>query len=612
MRKPKRYIHGLDGLRAISVIAVILYHLNYPIAAGGYLGVTLFFVLSGYLITDLLFQEYQATNQIDFKQFWIRRFRRLLPALYTLLIVVVVWITLFQRSFLTGLREDVFAAIAYVSNWWYIAQDQSYFTKFDAPSVLQHLWSLAVEEQFYIVWPVLVWLGLKAVKEPSRLLLPMTAIMLASLVAMVVMYVPGEDPSRLYFGTDTRLFSIVLGGMLAVLWPSQLFTERMLQRRIRTTFDIIGSVALVAIIASFIFVGEDMTWLYRGGMGAISLVMAVVIAVVVIPDSYLSKVLSIRPLRWVGERSYGIYLWHFPIIILLGGGLGTPLPWPKAVLAVILTFICTVLSWRLVEVPVRYGGLGKLKSFYRNNYKTRKVRLQLMTMAVVLAVFTSGMVVAKSQSAAAAELQYHLEQAAAKQAKVQAKLEKEAKEKALQEAQAEKEEQEAIAAAQQEPTHHVISAIGDSVLLASSEALQSLFTTSYVDAAVGRQVGDATIVIDWMASYGRLGDIVVIALGSNGPFPEGEIDHLIEKIGSERQIFFVNTNVARHWKESVNTTIAKAEMQYDNVHIVDWDKAVAKKDDVFYEDGIHPNQQGAKYYAETVKSTIESVVGKVQ
>ncbi|KFL43362.1 hypothetical protein CH76_06905 [Lysinibacillus sp. BF-4] len=604
MRKPKHYIYGLDGLRALSVIAVIFYHLNYPFAAGGYLGVTLFFVLSGYLITDLLCQEYEATATIDLKQFWLRRFRRLLPALYTVLLVVGVWITLFQRSFLTGLREDVFAALAYVSNWWYIAQDQSYFTKFEAPSVLQHLWSLAVEEQFYIVWPFVIWLGLKIFKQPIRLLVPMAMIMLTSLIAMAVLYVPGEDPSRLYFGTDTRLFSIVLGGMLAVVWPSRVFAERVVQQRVRNILDAVGTVALLVVLLGFVFFSEGSDFLYRGGMGVMSLLMLIVIGVVVIPNSRLGKLLSLRPLRWIGARSYGIYLWHFPIIILIGGGLGMPLPWYKVVLVFVLTFICTVLSWHFIETPVRYGGLSRAIAYYRTNYKTRVVRTQAVIILLILGVFTTGMISAKSQSVAAAELQAHLEQAALKQAKAQEKAEK---------LEREQEQEETAQQEEQAPaSQSIVTAVGDSVMLAASDALQGSFPTTYVDAAVGRQVSDAVIVLDWMAEHERLGDIVVIALGSNGAFPDGEIERLITKLGNERQIFFVNTNVPRYWKDTVNTTLQQAQQNYTNVHVIDWDTAASQQANVFYEDGIHPNKEGAIYYAQVIKNGVEAVTGAIE
>src|SRR5215212_10403865 len=217
----QRYMPGLDGLRAVAVLAVIAYHLDLGWAPGGLLGVGVFFTLSGYLITDLLLGQRAVTGSLKLGEFWIRRARRLLPALFLMIAVVVAWVTLFEPSFLPGLRSDVIAATFYVSNWWNIAREASYFARFGPPPPLEHLWSLAVEEQFYLIWPWLLWLGLRYI--PGRYTQAGMTLAGAALsaAAMALIYQPGVDPTRVYEGTDTRAFGLLIGAALAMVWPSR-------------------------------------------------------------------------------------------------------------------------------------------------------------------------------------------------------------------------------------------------------------------------------------------------------------------------------------------------------------------------------------------------------
>src|SRR5215210_3121354 len=242
----QRYMPGLDGLRAIAVLAVIAYHLNPASAPGGLLGVGVFFTLSGYLITDLLLGQREATGRLQLGDFWLRRARRLLPALFLMLAVVVAWVTLLDRSLLPGLRGDVLAAVGYVSNWWNIVREASYFARFGPPPPLDHLWSLAVEEQFYLIWPWLLWLGLRYV--PGRYALAGLTLAGATLsaVAMALIYQPGVDPTRVYEGTDTRAFGLLIGAALAMVWPSRRLRADLALRRL-LLLDGAGGVGLVVI-----------------------------------------------------------------------------------------------------------------------------------------------------------------------------------------------------------------------------------------------------------------------------------------------------------------------------------------------------------------------------
>src|SRR5918997_1317426 len=281
---------GLDGLRAIAVLAVVAYHLDFGWAPGGLLGVGVFFTLSGYLITDLLLGTKAATGSLRLGEFWIRRARRLLPALFLMMAVVVAWITLFERSFIAGLRGDVIAATFYVSNWWNIAREASYFARFGPPPPLEHLWSLAVEEQFYLIWPWLVWLGLRLTrKRPVAAGVTLTGLALGlstvSVIAMWVLYQPGVDPTRVYEGTDTRAFGLLIGAALAMVWPSRELRADSINYLGRLLIDGAGVVGLVVIGILIWRTSEYSPFLYKGGIVLLSVATVLVLTALVHPAS---------------------------------------------------------------------------------------------------------------------------------------------------------------------------------------------------------------------------------------------------------------------------------------------------------------------------------------
>jgi peptidoglycan/LPS O-acetylase OafA/YrhL len=355
---------GLDGLRAIAVLAVIAYHLDFGWAPGGLLGVGVFFTLSGYLITDLLLGTRAATGSLKLGEFWIRRARRLLPALFLMIVVVVAWVTLFERSFLPGLRGDVIAATFYVSNWWNIAREASYFARFGPPPPLEHLWSLAVEEQFYLIWPWLVWLTLRLTrKRPVTAGLALTGLALglsaASAVAMWVLYQPGIDPTRVYEGTDTRAFGLLIGAALAVVWPSRALSAS-LTGRPRVLLDGLGVAGLVVIALLIWRTSEYSPFMYHGGIVLLTVGTTATVAALAHPASLLGVAVGWAPLRWIGVRSYGIYLWHWPIIVLTAPALDQKPTLTLQVLQVAATIIVAAISWRFVEEPIRRGAIGRL------------------------------------------------------------------------------------------------------------------------------------------------------------------------------------------------------------------------------------------------------------
>jgi peptidoglycan/LPS O-acetylase OafA/YrhL len=361
MRSDQRYMPGLDGLRAIAVLAVIAFHEQLGWAPGGLLGVGLFFTLSGFLITDLLLGQLRGSGKMHLGDFWLRRARRLLPALFVMLAIVTAWVSIFDRARLTSLRGAVAAAATYSSNWYLIATHSSYFSRFAAPQPLDHLWSLAVEEQFYLLWPWVLLAGLVLIRRRPAALkwlaLPTLALAAASAVAMFMLYQPGYDPTRIYEGTDTRVSGLLIGAALAMVWPSVRAAKA--SRTTRIALDV-PAVAGLAIIAFMIWrVGQYSPFLYRGGLVLLSVATAAVVAATACPGSVVGTALSWRPLRWLGVRSYGIYLWHYPVIVLTTPANST-VDLYRAAWQTAATIGVAALSWRFIEEPVRHGALGRL------------------------------------------------------------------------------------------------------------------------------------------------------------------------------------------------------------------------------------------------------------
>lgn len=363
----KRYMPGLDGLRGVAVLAVIAYHLGFDWAGGGLLGVGVFFTLSGYLITDILLERW-AERRLVLKEFWLARARRLLPALFLVLIVVMAWVTIGDPSQLDSLRGETVASALFVSNWWFIFSDVSYFQQFGPPSPLGHIWSLGIEEQFYLIWPWLLLGGLALFDRSRRdgrrsqlqpqLALVTLGLSLVSIILMVVLFEPGADSTRAYEGTDTRAFGLLIGAALAMVWPSRRLIGRV-SRQARRTLDLIGTVGLLGIVVLIVTTSEFSPFIYRGGLVLLSIATAMVVASVAHPSSRIGRVLGVGPLRWIGVRSYGIYLWQSPVILLTTPALaGFSLP--RAALQVGATFLIAALSWKFVEDPVRHGAVGRL------------------------------------------------------------------------------------------------------------------------------------------------------------------------------------------------------------------------------------------------------------
>lgn len=392
--KSKRHMNGLDGLRAIAVLAVIGYHLNLDFIPGGLLGVGIFFVLSGYLITDILLTQWQEHGRISLGDFWVRRVRRLLPGMITMTAAVMIWLLCTDPARLASLRGDIVSGVLYISNWWYIFHNVSYFESFGPPSPFGHFWSLAVEEQFYIVWPLLLVAAIVLFKRKGWLVVFIVVAAELSAGAMAIMYNPDLDPSRVYYGTDARAFALLAGAALAVVWPSRKLSSS-LARVNRLVLDVLGLVALAWLIYMMLNSSEYDPSLYRGGMVLQAIATTLLVAVLAHPSSFLARLIGAKPLRWIGERSYGLYLWHYPVIILTSPTVDTGGAHPvRMLIQVAATVALASLSLKYIENPIRHNGFrdswSRLWGRGRNTSGIRNVwwKRAGLLMSILLMCFT--------------------------------------------------------------------------------------------------------------------------------------------------------------------------------------------------------------------------------
>jgi peptidoglycan/LPS O-acetylase OafA/YrhL len=384
----RRYIAGLDGIRAIAVLCVIAFHLGVGWAKGGMLGVGVFFTLSGYLITDLLLSHWRRHGSLGLGTFWLRRARRLLPALFLMLIIVSVWVALFDAGQLASVRRQVISASLYFANWSTIAQHGSYFARFATPLPLDHLWSLSIEEQFYLIWPFVLLIGIWTLR--NRLPLAILTLVAAGVSAVMMgqQFHVGYDPTRAYEGTDTRAFGLLIGAAVAMLWPTWA-ARRRVPAGVTNIFDVLGVLGFVVIVLLVTRTDSFTPFLYPIGFVLLSVATVAMVAAVVNPVSRLGPILGWTPLRWIGVRSYGIYLWQWPVIVLANPH-QEPMTLPRAVLSVAATVLIASLSWRFVEDPIRRGALGRL--FRQVRMGARRARRGAQRRTRALAGATAGAV----------------------------------------------------------------------------------------------------------------------------------------------------------------------------------------------------------------------------
>ena len=579
------YRPGLDGLRAIAVAGVFLYHSRIDWLPGGFLGVDLFFVLSGYLITSLLLVEWEARNRIDLRRFWLRRARRLLPALVVVVLAALVLAAIFARDNLAHTRGDAISSLLYYTNWHEIIANHSYFNLMGRPSLLQHLWSLAVEEQFYVIWPLLLVPGLVLLGR-KRLPFLVVAGIAGSAALMWVLYNP-TDPTRVWNGTDTRAFLLLMGIFLALVWP---YVERM--RRAVPLLELFGVAALVATILLFRQMHDYDPTLWQGGDLAASFCFMVLIAAVAHPKTGLGEALGVQPLRWLGERSYGIYLWHWPVIELMRPGVDISWTGPGVVVAqaaIVLT--AAELSYRFVEQPIRTGSLQR-----RLAQRPRRLRLELVGAGAMglIAAFAVLFVIPKAVNPITGYVNPQPVKAATKPSRT---VTNPPSHQTVQHTGPTGKQQHAL------PPGRIL-ALGDSVMLDCERPLKAALNhRARVDARVGRQIADTIDELNKLRKHHRLPKTIVIQIGNNGPLWYHDLVDLRRALRGIPDVVFVNVRNATSWQDESNRALSQWLRGWPAAHLADWYGHSTNK---MLSDGTHPWPYGCVIYARLIKDTLRS------
>ncbi|MBN2507282.1 MAG: acyltransferase [Verrucomicrobia bacterium] len=626
------HLPALDGLRGLAIVLVLLYHADLEWMPGGFLGVECFFVLSGYLITSLLLAEWSRHGRLDLMAFWRRRARRLFPALAILLVVVTGYAVMFLPRELATLRGDVLSTAAYVANWHQVLTHQSYFEAAARPPLLRHMWSLAIEEQFYLVWPLL-FSALMARLRPRAVLGIVVAGALASMLAMAALYQPNADVSRIYYGTDTRAAGLLLGAALAFVWrpghANGLAPGWMPEA--------LGVAGFGTLVACGLMIHEFEGFLYRGGFCLAGLATAELIVAGIHPGAVaVPRALSWTPLCWVGLRSYGIYLWHFPVFMVTRPKIDVPFDGPWWLLArMALTLLIAALSYRFVELPIRHGALGRWWHAWRHatgsDQRRWGWRWAAVTLPLVAACSILGIALLKAQPPAppppsasspnvmAATPQPptpspiadsaatpHLNPTAADSPPVAMRPVTPSPPAVLPPPPA----SGPSPRAGQEPATDTapgegITAIGDSVMEGVAEDLKEALGTNLVlNTDRGRLPWNTAPVLRNLRATGKLHPTVILHIGNNGFLSPEVLAQILSELNAARRIVVVNLRVPRRWESPNNRTLASILKSHPNAVLADWHRLSDGRLNLFWSDGVHLRPEGARLYAGLIAQAV--------
>ena len=613
MGKKRRYITGLDGIRAIAVIMVLAYHLKLALFKSGFLGVTVFFVLSGYLITGILISEVEEEGTIDLKNFWLRRIRRLVPAVMSMAVVIIFVSAVVNRIIFTKGCKDFLASVLGFNNWWQIFNKVSYFEAAGVPSPFTHCWSLAIETQFYLIYPLIL-LGIyKLVKSRGEgrakrgLLFAGVTLLLAliSVILMIVLFDPQKDASRVYYGTDTRAFSLLFGALLAILWE-----YRMVPRRLSASVNmVLGSVSFAVLLVMTIAINGSSNFWYRGGQFFGTILTVLMVYAVSGRKTWLSRFLSNPVLKWIGDRSYSIYLWHYPIILLISKGIKAS--WWITLIEIVLSVVLAELSYRFIETPIRHGIIGEYLNILRSRPKSRQEKkrqiqvarrsLKVMAGTFVLTVSLILCMVFVPKKNALDTLQKR-----ETKAKETGKMTEEqlAKQKANG-----SESDDTICTADLTDDEILeglnLLLIGDSIAVDVTDDFYEMFPNSVSDTKIGRITSLGKQVLDSYIDEKKWeGEGVIFASLSNSPI-NGELEDIREKIGKDMPLFLTTVRIPHEtFEEESNSKIKKFVEENDHTYLIDWYAASEGHDEYFDADDTHLLPAGAKAYAKCIKEAV--------
>lgn len=613
MGKKRRYITGLDGIRAIAVIMVLAYHLKLALFKSGFLGVTVFFVLSGYLITGILISEVEEEGTIDLKNFWLRRIRRLVPAVMSMAVVIIFVSAVVNRVIFTKGCKDFLASVLGFNNWWQIFNKVSYFEAAGVPSPFTHCWSLAIETQFYLIYPLIL-LGIyKLAKSRGEgrakrgLLFAGVTLLLAliSVILMIVLFDPQQDASRVYYGTDTRAFSLLFGALLAILWEYQ-----MVPRRLSASVNmVLGSVSFAVLLVMTIAINGSSNFWYRGGQFVGTILTVLVIYTVSGRKTWLSRFLSNPVLKWIGDRSYSIYLWHYPIILLISKGIKAS--WWITLIEIVLSVVLAELSYRFIETPIRHGIIGEYLNILRSRPKSRQEKkrqilvarrsLKVMAGTFVLTVSLILCMIFVPKKNALDTLQKR-----EAKAKETGKMTEEqlAKQKANG-----SESEDTICTADLTDDEILeglnLLLIGDSIAVDVTDDFYEMFPNSVSDTKIGRITSLGKQVLDSYIDEKKWeGEGVIFASLSNSPI-NGELEDIREKIGKDMPLFLTTVRIPHDtFEEESNSKIKKFVEENDHTYLIDWYAASEGHDEYFDADDTHLLSAGAKAYANCIKEAV--------
>ena len=592
-----KYLPSIDSLRALAVLAVIIYHVDVNYLPGGFLGVDLFFVLSGYLISSLIIKEFRKTGTVNLYNFYIRRARRLLPAVYFMITVGLVVMVLFNEVLLRKSHLDAIFGYIYSSNWWYIFHKLDYFDSFGAQSPFKHLWSLAIEEPFYMIFPLLFLLvnGKKKSKDGTyklnkNFLYVVLGLILVSLIAHILLF-DINNISRIYFGTDTRAFSLLVGVVGAILYPMERLHSKVTPQQ-NMIYSVVSLASIATLITVMVYTSEYNTWLYRGGFLLVAILGLIVIISSGKQHTLMSKLLSFKPIVFIGKISYSLYLWHFPILVLTTpvSEIGNPNIF-FVILRIVLTFAVAIVSYVFVETPIRKLGFKNyinaiFRKLKKRPRKSRKIYAGIVGLVSVL--FLMG-IFGKSVPFISTAFVKEMETNKETQFVNNGNNKDNNQEKSSDSNKDNKENKEDKN--NSDKKYSSVLVMGDSLTVDIGEKFQELYPGAVIDGKIGRQLYVAVEEAKNYSKYNNENSAIIFQLGTNGPFTESQIEELVKEF-DKADIYFVNIKVPRAWEKTVNAALKETQEKHSNVKIIDWYSVANSTKDLFEPDRVHLNQTG--------------------